>query len=328
MYVDRSSQYSIAGFLAIVLAILVFAAPGFFDPVNLVDLGTATAITAIVGVGGLVVIATGNIDVSAGAIFGISGVLGAAVASTGAPPVLALLAAIGTGALLGLVNAVLVTALQLPSIIATLGTSSLLGGGLIFLTSGGLWIVNLPEGFTWLGQGKLLGLSVPIFISAMVLIVAWLLLSHTPAGRRVFAVGSNPEAARLAGINAKLVEGSTFVLNGSLLGLAATLTVARQGQAQTNLGDAITMTAISVAVVGGTSVFGGSGTVLGTLLAAVLVESTSSALTFMHLDPLWSKTLQGIFILAALTLSVLQRRRAGRPVRLPVSLSKGVRRAA
>jgi ribose/xylose/arabinose/galactoside ABC-type transport system permease subunit len=328
MYTDRSSQYSIAAFLVVVFLTLLLVAPRFFDPTNLVDLGTSVAISAIIGIGALAVIATGNIDVSAGAVFGISGVAGASAASAGLGTGAALLVAVLTGAILGALNAVLVTVLQLPSIIATLGTSSLFAGGLIFLTSGGLWVVNLPPGFTWLGQGRLLGLSVPIFVALLVLLLAWALLSQTPAGRRIFAVGSNPEAARLAGINAKLVEGATFVINGALLALAATLTVARQGQAQTNLGTAVTITAITIAVVGGTSVFGGTGTVLGIVLAAVLVESTSSALTFLHLDPLWAQTLQGVFILAALTLSVLQRRSAGRPLRLPISILKGNRRAA
>lgn len=328
MYTDRSSQYSIAGFLVAVFLVLLLVAPRFFQPTNLIDLGTSVAISAIVGIGALTVIATGNIDVSAGTVFGISGVAGAAAASAGLGTGTSVVIAVLTGALLGALNGVLVTVLQLPSIIATLGTSSLFAGGLILLTSGGLWIVNLPEGYTWLGQGRLLGLTVPIWIAVVVLLITWALLNQTPAGRRIFAVGSNPEAARLAGINAKLVEGSTFVTNGALLGLAATLTVARQGQAQSNLGSAITITAITVAVVGGTSVFGGTGTVLGIALAAVLVESTSSALTFLHLDPLWAQTLQGVFILAALTLSVLQRRRSGRPLRLPVSIMKGSRRAA
>jgi ribose/xylose/arabinose/galactoside ABC-type transport system permease subunit len=328
MFTDRSSQYSIAAFLAVVLVVLGVAAPGFYDPTNLLDLGSSTAISAIVGIGALVVIATGNIDVSAGAVFGISGVIGAAAVASGVPAPAALLVSVLAGALLGTINAVLVTVLQLPSIIATLGTSSLFTGGLILVTNGGLWIVNLPDSFTWFGQGSLLGLKVPIVLAAVALPVAWAVLTQTPAGRRVFAVGSNLEAARLAGINAKLVEGVTFVVNGAVLGLAATLTVARQGQAQSNLGSAITMTAITIAVVGGTSVFGGTGTVLGILLAAILVESTSSALTFLHLDPLWAQTLQGVFILAAITLSVLQRRWSRVPARLPLSLTRRSSHAA
>jgi ribose/xylose/arabinose/galactoside ABC-type transport system permease subunit len=319
MYRDRSSQISIAAFLAVVLVVLAIFAPRFFDPVNLGDLGTTVAITAIVGLGALAVIATGNIDVSAGAVFAISGVAGASAAEAGLGPVVSLAIAVLTGALLGAVNGVLVTVLQIPSIIATLGTASLFGGGLIFLTDGGLWIVGLPKDYTWLGQGNVLGLSVPILFAIVLCVASALLLTQTPAGRRIFAVGSNAEAARLAGINAKLVEGATFVINGVALGIASTLTVARLGQAQTNLGDSITIAAITVAVVGGTSVFGGTGSVLGIVLAAALVELTRSALTYLHLDPLWSESLQGLFILAALVLSVVQRRRAGRRIR-PASL--------
>jgi len=319
MYRDRSSQISIAVFLGIVLAVLALLAPRFFDPANLGDLGTSVAITAVVGLGALAVIATGNIDVSAGAIFAISGVAGASAADAGLGPVASLAIAVLTGAVLGAVNGVLVTLLQIPSIIATLGTASVFSGGLIFLTDGGLWIVGLPKDYTWLGQGSVLGVSVPILFAVVLCVLSALLLTQTPAGRRIFAVGSNAEAARLAGINAKLVEGATFVINGIALGIASTLTVARLGQAQTNLGDAITILAITVAVVGGTSVFGGTGSVLGIVLAAALVELTRSALTFLHLDPLWSESLQGLFILAALVLSVVQRRRAGRRLR-PTSI--------
>ncbi|GAB3618299.1 sugar ABC transporter permease [Okibacterium endophyticum] len=328
MYTDRSSHYSIAGFLVVVFVVLFVLAPRFFDAANLGDLGINVAISAIVGIGALAVIATGHIDVSAGAIFAISGIAGASAAASDTGPVASIAIAVGVGALLGLINAILITVLQIPSIIATLGTSSLFSGGLIFLTNGGLWIVGLPEDFTWIGQGSLAGVGVPIYIALVVLAVAWFLFNQTRGGRSIFAVGSNVEAARLAGIRVRVVEGSVFVVNGMLLALAASLTVARLGQAQTNLGSSITIAAITIAVVGGTSVFGGTGTVLGIVLASLLVEGTSSALTFLHLDPLWSQTLQGLFILAALTLSVIKRRGDGMPLRLPAALSKGNRRAA
>jgi len=311
MYSDRSSQFSIAGFLVILLVALAIAAPRFFDPRNLGDLGTTTAIAAIVGLGALFVIVTGNIDVSAGAIYGASAVVAALAANAGLPTPLVIVVAVATGAALGLVNAVLVTLLKLPSIIATLGTSSLFTGGLIAITQGGLWVVGLPDGFTWLGQGSLLGVSVPIVVAVCVLAIGAFALARTRFGRRFYAVGSNPEAARLAGIRSRAVEGSAFVINGALLALAATLTAARLGQAQNNIGASITIAAITIAVVAGTSVFGGTGTVLGIVLAAMLVQTTTSALTFFHLDPLWAQMTQGLLILAALILSVVQRRRSG-----------------
>lgn len=311
MYSDRSSQYSIAGFLAVLLVALAIVAPRFFDLRNLGDLGTTTAIAAIVGLGALFVIVTGNIDVSAGAIYGTSAVIAALVAKAGLPTPVVVLVAVASGALLGLINALLVTVLRLPSIIATLGTSSLYTGALIAITGGGLWVVGLPDGFTWLGQGAVVGLSVPIIIALVVLGLAAFVLARTPFGRRFYAVGSNAEAARLSGINSRAVEGSAFVLNGALLALAATLTAARLGQAQNNIGASITIAAITIAVVAGTSVFGGTGSVLGIVLAAILVQTTTSALTFFRLDPLWAQMVQGLLILAALVLSVIQRRRAG-----------------
>lgn len=317
MYTDRSSQISIGSFLAILLIVLAIQAPRFFNSANLADLGVNIAIAAIIGVGALTVIATGNIDVSAGSVFAISGISGAAAANAGVPGLAAMGIAMATGLLLGTINAVLVTILQLPSIIATLGTSSLFSGALIFLTGGGLWITGLKPDYTFIGQSKLLGLGLPIWVAAGVLLISWFALTKTIPGRSVFAVGSNSEAARLSGINAKLVEGSTFVINGLALSIASTLTVARLGQAQTNLGAAITMMAITIAVVGGTSAFGGTGSLLGIVLAAALVTVTGSALTFLHMDPLWSQAIQGAFILAALAASVVQRRREGKPPILP-----------
>jgi len=312
MYVDRTPQISLAGFLVVLLLALGLAAPRFFAPSNLLDLGTTTAIAAIVGLGALFVIVTGNIDVSAGAIFGIAAVVGAQLAKDGAPAILAVLGALATGAALGAVNALLVVVLRLPSIIATLGTASLYGGALIAITQGGVWVVGLPEDFTFLGQGGVGPVPVPIVISIVALLVAGAVLGRTPLGRRFYAVGSDREAARLSGIGAGGVEAAGFILNGTLLALAATLTAARLGQAQNNIGSSITIAAITIAVVAGTSVFGGTGTVLGIALAAALVQITTSALTFFRLDPLWAQTTQGLLILAALVLSVVQRRRGGR----------------
>ncbi|MFV0427661.1 MAG: ABC transporter permease [Beutenbergiaceae bacterium] len=317
MYTDRSSQLSIGVFLALLLVVLAMAAPRFFDGANLADLGINIAIAAIVGIGALSVIATGNIDVSAGSVYAISGIAGAAAANAGVPGPLAFLIAIATGAGLGLINAVLVTVLHLPSIIATLGTSSVFSGALIFLTGGGLWVTGLQSDYTFIGQDELLGLGYPIWVTVVVLAIAWYVLNRTVPGRRIFAVGSNAEAARLSGINTRVVEGSTFVVNGVALAIAATLTIARLGQAQTNLGASITMAAITIAVVGGTSAFGGTGNLPGIVLAAALVTTTGSALTFLHLDPLWSQAIQGLFILAALAFSVIQRRRERKPLRLP-----------
>ncbi|MEA5054218.1 MAG: ABC transporter permease, partial [Propionicimonas sp.] len=207
--------------------------------------------------------------------------------------------------------------LQLPSIIATLGTSSLFSGALVLGTGGANWVTDLPAAFTSLGQGGWGPISVPVLFAVVILPLVWLLSTQTSAGRRVMAVGSNSEAARLVGIRVKLVEGATFVLNGIFLGIGATLAVAYLGQAQTNLGAGITFTALTVAVVGGTDVFGGTGSVLGVTLAAVLIEMTDSALVFFHIDSLWAKALQGLFILMALAMSVAQHRRSRRPLRLP-----------
>jgi ribose/xylose/arabinose/galactoside ABC-type transport system permease subunit len=316
VHVDRSAPLSIGVFLAVVLSALALLAPRFFTAPNLVALGTTVAISAIVGLGALFVIATGNIDVSAGAVFGITGVIAAQTALSGVPPLLAIAAAAAAGAALGLINAVLVTLVQIPSIIATLGTSSIFTGALILITDGGAWVVGLPKAYTWLGNGRVFSVPIPVYIALVALAGGWWILTRRPAGRMVFAVGSNPEAARLAGIRVKAVEGVTFLINGALLGLAASVTVARLGQAQNNLGTNITIAAITIAVVGGASAFGGSGTVLGIALAAVLVELTGSALIFFHIDPLWTRTLQGLFIVAALVLSVLQRQRQGLGLRL------------
>jgi ribose/xylose/arabinose/galactoside ABC-type transport system permease subunit len=311
MHIDRAPQVSIGALLTLVLVALGVLAPSFFAGANLSNLATTIAISSIVGIGALLVIATGNIDVSAGAVFGITGVIAAQVATSGVSPVLALAAGAAAGATLGLVNGLLVTFVDIPSIIATLGTSSVFTGALILITGGGAWVVGLPAGFAQLGSGRLLGVPVPVYVAAAVAALVWWVLTKRPAGRTVFAVGSSSEAARLAGIRVKAVEGATFVVNGALLGLAAALTVARLGQAQNNLGANITIAAITIAVVGGASAFGGTGTVLGILLAAVLVELTSSALIFFHVDTLWTRTLQGLFIVGALIISVLQRRRSG-----------------
>lgn len=307
MYKERSSQISIGVLLMIIVILLACTARAFFSGSNLVGLATTISTSFIVGLGALGVMATGNIDVSAGAIYGITGVVAAQLSLSAVPGYLAILAAMAVGALLGGINALLITGLKIPSIVVTLGTSSIFTGVMILVTHGGAWIVGLPENFTMFGQGRIWGwLPVPVLFAVVAGGIVSYITTRIPFGRMIFAFGSNAEAARLAGIPVRRVEGAVFVANGALLGLAASLVVARLGQAQNNIGDTVTMAAITIAVVGGVSALGGTGRVSGIFMATLLVEVTSSALIFFHVDTTWNKAIQGGFILIALVVSVIK----------------------
>ncbi len=324
MIFDKKTVWSIGTLIALTCILLLIFAPDFYSLTNLSIILTSMATTFLVGLGALFVMGTGSIDVSAGAIYGITAIVAAQCSVSGLPGFLCILIACLLGMFLGAINAVIVTVLRIPSIVATLGTASIFSGALIFGTNGGAWVVGLPKDYVFFGSAHIFGIPVPVVLALFVGLFVQFIISETRFGREVFAVGSSLESSRLAGIPIRQVQAAVFCINGAFLGLAAAVVAARLGQAQTNLGDNITLTAITLAVVGGVSAFGGTGSVIGILLATILVELTGSALIFLHVDPIWNKTMQGIFILAALLVSAIDlNKRKSFISRLIVNINRG-----
>ena len=281
------------------LACVGLVAPLFFSGANLRDLALNNVAVLLVAVGMTLVMLTGEIDISVASQFAVCSVAAGWLAKTGIPMALLPPCVVLVGAAMGALNGVLVGLLGLPSIIVTLAMMAAWRDALRLVTEGA-WVQDLPPDFQWFGL-------VPVTAQWLIVLVAlglgatfaWL-LRHLAAGRAVYAVGSEPEAARLAGIEPPRVVLGVFVLMGALVGLAATFNAVRFSSVPSNAGVGLEMKAIAAVVVGGTAITGGRGTLLGTLLGVALLVTIGTALTFVGISPFWEKAIQGAIILAAL----------------------------
>ncbi|HVQ30814.1 MAG TPA: ABC transporter permease [Vicinamibacteria bacterium] len=284
---------------AALLGLLHWIAPSFFAPDNLRDLALNNAPLLIVATGMTLVILVGQIDISVGSQFAIVSVCVGLVAKAGVPTPLLFVAALALGAILGAVNGLLVGRLGLPSIIVTLATLVAWRDGLRWVTEGA-WVQDLPADFQWLGLGQAKGQRLIVAVALLVLVGLALALRHLAAGRAVYAVGSDREAARLAGIEPAGVVFFVFVLVGALTGLGALLNAVRFSSVPSSPGLGMELKAVAAVVVGGTAIRGGRGTLLGTLIGVGLLGTIGPALTFAGVNPFWEKAIQGAIILGAL----------------------------
>jgi rhamnose transport system permease protein len=253
------------------------------------------------------VILTGEIDVSVGSIFAICGVAAGVVAKTGVPTVVACFAACAIGAALGALNGALVAYVRIPSIVVTLATMTALRDGLRWATQGA-WVADLPPSFQWFGlRQATYPIAALLTAVALVVLAAWG-LRNLAAGRAIYATGSNAEAARVFGINTHRVVFLVFALTGALTGLAAVFNSVRFNQIPSNAGLGLELKVIAAVVVGGTAITGGRGSIGGTVLGVVLLGAIGPALTFLGTSAYWEQALQGVVILAAITIEALRSR--------------------
>ena len=292
-------EFSAAAALAALLIIVAASSPSFFSSVNLSDLVLNNAATLIVAIGMTLVMVAGEIDISVGSQFAVCSVASGWLATIGVPIPLLFPIVLATGGALGAVNGLFAGWLRLPSIIVTLAMMVALRDGLRWTTEGA-WVQNLPSDFQWLGLGQNTGqwmivATVGVTFSG----IAWA-LRKLGAGRVIYAVGSDAEAARLAGIDPRRVVFAVFVLMGVLSGLAALLNAVRFSVVPGNPGIGLELKAIAAVVVGGTAINGGRGTLVGTLIGVALLGTIGTALTFLGVNPFWEKAIQGAIILAAL----------------------------
>ena len=283
----------------LVLLIVAVSAPSFFSAGNLRDLALNNAPVLLVSIGMTMIILIGQIDISVGSQFAVATVAAGVLAKSGMPIFLLLPCLFLIGAAMGAVNGALVGWLRLPSIIVTLAMLVAWRDALRWIT-GGEWVQNLPANFQWFGLGQGLGQWLIVIASVAVLIFfAWTLRSLA-AGRAVYAVGSDAEAARLAGIEPTQVTFGVFVLMGALVGVAALLNAVRFSTVPSNAGLGLELKAVAAVVVGGTAITGGRGRLIGTLIGVALLGTIGPALTFVGINPFWEKAIQGAIILAAL----------------------------
>jgi ribose/xylose/arabinose/galactoside ABC-type transport system permease subunit len=311
-----SSQETLLAVAVVGLALVVgLVNPRFLSANNLADILLGNAYVAVAAIGMSMVIISGNIDISVGALIGVLATVSGSLAVAHAPILVCWIAPLIIGMLVMALQGFVVAYLGIPAIVVTLGAFSILKGGLISVT-GGKWISDLPDTFHLADIDILDVLPMPIFlmVSAALGAAAW--MRWWPNGRAIYATGGNPEAARLCGISPKRVVVMVFALHGFFAGVAALLFATQLKVIQSTAPPNLELTVITSSVVGGVSILGGVGTVIGSTLAAILIAEITSALVFINVSPFWTHAVQGGLILATVIADILRRRRraaGGRP---------------
>jgi len=285
----------------ILLTICVFAtffSPDFLSVPNLFNVLKQITVAGIVGCGMTFVILTGGIDLSVGSIVGLAGVLSAGVLASTGNPVLAVLTAVGVGIICGAANGFFISQCGIPPFIATLGMMTLLRGCILVYTKGSPIPIKLDT-YKFIGKGNIIGIPVPVIILILLLLLAHYILTQTAFGRSVYAFGGNREASRLSGISVKKTEWKVYIINGLLCGIAAIVLTARLGSAQSTSGEGIEMDAIAAVILGGTSLSGGVGFVLPTVVGAMIMGIIDNILTLMNVNPHATNIVKGAVILIA-----------------------------
>jgi rhamnose transport system permease protein len=301
-------ELSLLGALIVLLLAMAVFTPNFFEPQPLLSRMTAAAPRLILACGVALVIIARQIDISIGSLFAVCGTCAGLMGAAKVPLVVAMCSAVGIGALGGIVNGALVAGLGLPSIVVTLATMVTMREALRLKQQG--VFINLPEAAQWFSLSMRSG-QVAICAMAMgILLALAFAMRHLAAGRFVYAVGSDAEAARLAGIRPRVVTFAVFVLMGALAGLAAVLNMAQSPQVDPNSGRGMELEAIAAAVVGGVSVSGGRGKLWGVFVGLLLLVCIGPALTYAGVKPHWERAIQGAIIVLAVMADGLRNRRA------------------
>jgi ribose/xylose/arabinose/galactoside ABC-type transport system permease subunit len=287
-------------FIALILLIVVAAmlSPRFLSPVNLMNVLRQTAIVGVLGIGMTFVILTAGIDLSVGATLALSAVLLAGTLESTGNIFLAMLAAVLAGMAVGLGNGLGVTLGRVQPFVMTLGMLGI-ARSLAFLYTGGQPIPVLDKSFLMLGIGYLWKIPIPSIIFIAILIVSALVLRYTPFGRSVYAIGSNEEAARLSGIEVGRVKTAVYIISGFTAGVGAIMYCSQFASAPAIAGEGYELDAIAAVVVGGTSLFGGQGGVIGTFFGALIIGILSNILNLMGVSPFAQPLAKGALIILA-----------------------------
>jgi rhamnose transport system permease protein len=305
-------ELSIVLFLCVLLVAVGVTSPAFLHPANIQDILVNSSFTVVAAVGMTMVIVAGGIDISIGSMLAVCCVVAGNAAKAGLPTALVLLLSLAVGLVLGSINGALVAFARIPSIIVTLGTMSIMRGAVTWAT-GGYWVRDLPPSFTALGASEFLGVPMSVWVAGVVAVVGAFVMRGTRVGRRIYAVGGNPRAAELAGINVRWVVFGVFAACGALVGIAAILYATRFTVIQSNAGVGFELLVITAVVVGGTNIMGGRGTVFGSVLGVLLLSVIGSALTYKHVSAYWESAVQGVLVLLAVVSDTLRPSRAAKP---------------
>jgi len=295
-----------AGLICLVLSI---AAENFLAVNNLLNVLRQASLLFFLSSGLTLVVLTGGLDLSVGANIGLSACLAAAVIKATGSPVLGTLTGLGVGTAVGLANGLMVTALRIPPFIATYGMLWVLSG-LTYYYMAGDTIHGFPPGFRQIGSGYFLGIPIPVYLMLVFLAIGVLFAQRTTYGQQIYAIGANPVAARLSGIPVSRRLILVYTVSGAMAGLASLIFLARANAASADLGEFLTLQAIAAVLIGGTSLFGGVGTVFGTFVGALILTLVLNGMNLLSVHANWQPLVTGVIVVLAVWLDMKTRRRA------------------
>jgi ribose transport system permease protein len=297
--------------LILLVAGLAAATPHFLTATNISSVIRQTAVINVMALGMTMIIIAGGIDLSVGAMMALSGYIGCRALERGAPVWLGIAAGVAVGLACGLANGLLTTRLKINPFIVTLGTLGIYRGAVLIL-SGGLPVHQVPKQFSFLGEGSLLGIPFVLYLLAACAIAVHVLLEHTRLGRAAFAIGSNPEAAYYAGIPLTFDTSAVYAAGGLLTGLAGMIESSRLMTGQPTAGQGYELQAIAAVVIGGGSLRGGEGSVVGTLIGAFIMGVLANGSDLLDISPYLQQAIIGAVIILAVMVDEIRKRRLAR----------------
>jgi simple sugar transport system permease protein len=306
---------SITAFFVVCVIAFTLATDTFFTTGNLLNVLRQSAPLLIVAATMTLVITTGGIDLSVGSTLALVGALAAIALRAGMPGTVVLAGGLALGAIIGAINGYFIAFAGMPPFIVTLGTLSVVRGIALLITQGFSVPIENDGWFVELGRGRLLGIPTPALVAIAVLLASWVALRHTRFGRYVVGVGTNAEGVRRAGVSVRNVTMKVYMLSGAAAALAGLITTARLGSGSSNQGVGFELAVIAAVVLGSTNLFGGSGTILGTLLGALTIAVIGNGLILINVSPFYTQIIQGAIMLLAIWLNTRifapQRRKKG-----------------
>ncbi|QPM67631.1 ABC transporter permease [Atribacter laminatus] len=303
----KRREFTVLGLIVVLMVIFSLGTEKFMSVSNLSNLLLQLSGVAISAIGMTMVIITGGIDVSVGSILGMASVVAGKLLMAGSSFIIVILSAIATGFGIGILNGIIISYGNVPPIIVTLGMMSMMRA-LMYQVLGGRWVSGIPPDIRIIGLGKWLGIPLSMWITAVLIILFSYFLSSRPTGRAIYAIGNNPEAARVSGVSLSRTIIIVYSLTGLLVGFAGLIYVARTGIVQTNTGSGFELEVIAAVMLGGTSVFGGKGTAIGSLLGAVLVGIIKNGMVLMNVPALSEGLVIGVLILISVMIDLVRSR--------------------
>ncbi|MBT3274335.1 MAG: ABC transporter permease [Spirochaetales bacterium] len=306
----RLKELGIAIPMILIFVIIGIINPRFFSRVNIINMLRNSAFVFVIGVTMTSVFIGGGLDLSVGSTLALGGVISGLALLAGVPIWISVILGVLVGSTVGFLNGLFIARFKIPSFIVTLGMMYVARGIVQFLTRGNP-VYPLPINFNFLGQGFVFGIPVVVIVALVLGIIGHIVLTKTVFGRSIFATGGNSETARVSGINIVQISLLTYVLNGTASGLAGVLTAARLGSALSNAGTGMELTVIAAVIIGGTSLFGGSGSVVGTAVGALLMSVIANGMVFLKVSIYLQSVVIGMIIILAVGLDQYNRKRLG-----------------